>query len=143
MYNYGIESTNMNIYINSTKGKDEAISGLVTLGDFVYVSGQYGQGDTIDEQTRSACSQIQKQLDLMKLKMHHVLKTTIYVTDFSLKDRVLKIYQSYFEAPYPASTVIQVDGLGQGVHVCIEAQAIDTTRFERQESKSCDDCQEC
>ena len=114
----------MNIYINSTKGKDEAISGLVTLGDFVYVSGQYGQGDTIDEQTRSACSQIQKQLDLMKLKMHHVVKTTIYVTDFSLKDRVLKIYQSYFEAPYPASTVIQVDGLGQGVHVCIEAKLL-------------------
>lgn len=128
----------MNIFLNSTKGNDEAISGLVTLGDFVYISGQYGKGDTVAQQTHSACVQIQEQLALMKLKMHHIVKTTIYVTDYSIKDIVLKTYQSYFEAPYPASTVVQVEGLGENVQVCIEGLAIDTSRYENQQ-RTCSD----
>lgn len=131
----------MNIFLNSTKGKEEAISGLVSLGDFVYISGQYGKGDDVIAQTRSACRQIQEQLQHMKLCMYHIVKTTIYVTDFSDKEKVLKEYQTFFEAPYPAATVVQVDGLGDDVKVCIEGMAIDTRRFEKQQA--CSDCADC
>ena len=124
----------MNIFINSTKGKDQAISGSVTLGDFVYISGQYGKGNTIIQQTEYACSQIQKQLTSIHLKMHHVVKTTIYITDFNFKEEVLKTYQKFFEAPYPASSIVEVAGLGKGVQVCIEAMAIDTTKYEKIQS---------
>lgn len=133
----------MNIYLNSTKGNEDAISGLVTLGDFVYISGQYGKGTSIEQQAHSACMQMKKQLELMKLQMHHVVKTTIYLTDFSVKDVVLKEYQKFFEAPYPASTIVQVDGLGKDTHVCIEGLAIDTTRFEQAQSQTCTDCENC
>ncbi len=138
----------MNIFLNSVGTVDGCVSQAVNLGDFVYVSGQIGRGDTIEEQTVTACNSIIDILSQMDLRMDHVVKITVYLKDINQKDAFLSIYQNFVEAPYPAATFVQVDNLPENSLVQIEAYAISTLRYEQASKQSgcghdCDSCGGC
>ena len=48
----------MNVFLHGKNIQDECISNIVSLGDFVFVSGQIGQGQTIEQQARTACEKL-------------------------------------------------------------------------------------
>lgn len=123
-------------------------SPAVKLGDFVYVSGQLpiNQENKIDEtielQTKACLENMKNLLASQNLELRHVVKTTVYMTDLNDFEKFNEIYASYFQAPYPARSCVQVASLPKGAKVEIEALVIDTLVYEAQMANhSCNGCQ--
>lgn len=138
----------MNVFLNSTRVKDGCISSAVSLGDFVYVSGQTGEGDTIEEQTIIVCNKLIDVLSDLDLELRHVVKLTVYLNDLANKEAFLNVYKNFVEAPYPAATIVQVDHLENDAMITVEALAINTLRYEKASRDSgcthdCDSCSGC
>lgn len=134
----------MNIFLKSKNIKDECISDIVSLGDFVYISAQFGQGNTIQKQTRSALEDVVSCLQEFNMAMHHLVKATVYLTDLEGKQPFLDVYKTYFEAPFPACSIVEVSRLEHDAKVAIEAVAINTLRYEKEmKDHSCKDCAGC
>ena len=134
----------MNVFLHGKNIQDECISNIVSLGDFVFVSGQTGQGQTIEQQARTACEKLDGQLSLMHLEIRHIVKTTIYLKHLEDREVFLQVYKQFFEAPYPACTIIGVDHLQEDALVQIEAFALNTLRYEKSMKDShCSDCGGC
>ena len=115
-------------------------SSAVKLGDFVYVSGQLplnpetGEvvGTTIEEQTHQVMKNMRVVLQEMGLDFHHIVKTTIFMSDLNDFDKLNEVYGSYLEEPYPARSCVQVARLPKDVKVEIECIVIDTLMYEQQ-----------
>lgn len=86
----------MNVFLHGKNIQDECISNIVSLGDFVFVSGQIGQGQTIEQQARTACEKLDGQLSLMDLEMRHIVKTTIYLKHLEDRATFLDVYKQFF-----------------------------------------------
>jgi 2-iminobutanoate/2-iminopropanoate deaminase len=87
-------------------------------GDIFFVSGQVG----VDPATKQASSDIKTQtiqvLDNLKgvlasegLALDQVVKTTIFITDIDDFAVVNEVYETYFNAPRPARSTVQVAAL--------------------------------
>ncbi len=134
----------MNIFLKGRDIKEDCISNVVSLGDFIFVSGQCGQGVTIEEQTELAINKVIKQLASFDLECRHIVKTNIYLKDLQMKPMVLELYKKYFEAPFPACSIVGVDQLEQDAMIMIDAFAINTLRYENKiKESSCGNCHGC
>ena len=109
----------------------------LSIGDFVFVSGQIGidvkegvlkQG--VEAQARQALENMKAILDARGLEMRHVVKTTVFLADMNDFNAVNAVYGAYFVEPYPARSAVQVGALPKGALVEIEAYAIDTRALE-------------
>lgn len=137
----------MNPFLNSAglQKNSNCISSAVSLGDFVYVSAQTGQGDTMDEQAFSAINNLLDVVSEFGIEMRHIVKFTVYLTDITKKDEFLNVYSKFIEAPYPACTIVEVSRLENDAMIAIEGFGMNTTRYEKaQRESSCShDCSEC
>ncbi len=135
----------MNVFMNAKQIKDGCISEAVSLGDFVYVSAQTGQGSSIEEQAISACHQLFTILEDFGLSSRHIVKTTVFLKDIHNRDAFLSMYKTMFEAPYPACSIVAVSDLEKEAMVGIEAFAINTLRYEKEMKNACcsQDCDSC
>lgn len=121
----------------------DCVSSLVQLGDFFYVSGQNGKGETFHDQCLYACYAFQDVLSEFHLRFDHVLKFTVYLCDITLRDEFLRVYENFAEQPWPALTVVESPNLPDGSMVCIEGCGVNTLRHERPHDGSyCEDCDE-
>ena len=137
----------MNIFLKSA-GKQEGmscVSNMVQLGDFFYVSGQHGQGETIQEQTITAINKLIDVLSNFGLQLHHVVKFTVYLKDIQDKEAFLSTFKNFLDEPYPACTIVEVSHLEKDAMVCIEGLGVNTLRHEEQmQHSSCShDCSSC
>ncbi len=101
-------------------------------GNMVFVSGQIpvnpatGEMPTdIAEQARQALTNLQNVLTAAGLGMKNVIKTTVFLADLKDFAAVNAVYESFFLAPYPARSCVQVAGIPKGALVEIECIAID------------------
>lgn len=110
-----------------------AISLGIRVGDLVFVSGQaavdeHGQtvgGDDFDAQARQAFANLATVLAHAGTGLEHVVKVTIFVTDMSVIDQVVRLRREYFTVPYPADTIAQVTSLASpDWQIEIEAVAV-------------------
>jgi len=98
----------------------------------IYVSGQLPvtptdgqrQLDSIEEQTRQALENVAAVLRAAGSSLNHVVKTTVYVSDIELWDRVNKVYASFFGDHRPARAVVPTRELHYGHQIEIEAVAV-------------------
>jgi len=98
----------------------------------VYVSGQLpvdlvsGERvtESIEAQTRQALANVAAILQGAGSGLEHVIKTTVYISDISLWDRVNAVYAEEFGAHKPARAVVPTRELHFGFQVEIEAVAI-------------------
>jgi 2-iminobutanoate/2-iminopropanoate deaminase len=98
----------------------------------VYVSGQLPvdpvsgdqKDDSIEEQTRQTLENVEAVLRAAGSDLDHVLKTTVYVSDIALWDRVNDVYASFFGEHRPARAVVPTRELHHGFQVEIEAVAV-------------------
>lgn len=137
----------MNIFLKSA-GKQEGmpcVSNMVQLGDFFYVSGQHGQGETIQEQTITAINKLIDVISNFGLQLHHVVKFTVYLKDIQDKEAFLSTFKNFLDEPYPACTIVEVSHLENDAMVCIEGLGVNTLRHEEQmQHSSCShDCSSC
>ncbi len=146
------------MFLQAIKAKNgpEAIgpySPGVKLGDFVYLSGQLGidpkTGDLvvggIKEQTTQVFENIKALLAEIDLALHHVVKTTVFLSDLAEFAAMNEVYGSYFLEPYPARSTVQVAALPKGAKVEIECLVLDTLAYEGGTCNSCcsQDCEGC
>jgi len=107
----------------------------------VYVSGQLPvdptgsdgaapQRATIEVQTRQALDNVAAVLQAAGSDLDHVLKTTVYVSDIELWDRINAVYASFFGDHRPARAVVPTRDLHYGYQVEIEAIAVQTERLQ-------------
>ena len=107
----------------------------------VYVSGQLPvnptgadgaphERATIEAQTRQALDNVAAVLRAAGFDLDHVLKTTVYVSDIELWDRVNAVYASFFGDHRPARAVVPTRDLHYGYQVEIEAIAVQAERFQ-------------
>jgi 2-iminobutanoate/2-iminopropanoate deaminase len=103
----------------------------IVHGGVVYVAGQLPidpqaveqRMGSVEEQTERALRNLGVILEAAGSNLDRVLKTTVYVTDIRLWDRVNAVYARVFGQHRPARTVVPVSELHHGVLVEIEAVA--------------------
>lgn len=135
----------MNTFLNSSgKQSENGFSKAVCLGDFVYVSAMNGYGETIEEQTITACNRILEAIGDWGLRMDHMVKFTVFLKDISLKQKFIESFKYFLEEPFPAVSIVEVSNLDDNSLVSIEAYGINTLRYEKQASHSCSsNCSSC
>jgi len=106
-------------------------SQAIVHNDIVYVSGQLPidplTGEkrigTIEEQAEQALKNVAEILKASGSDLNQVVKTTIYVSDIELWDRVNKVYARFFSEHRPARSVVPTRKLHYGFQIEIEAIA--------------------
>ena len=95
-----------------------------------YFSGQIGlEPGTMNMKSdfKSQLEQILKNIDGLlesqNLKRDNIIKTTVFLTDLQKFGQVNTAYESYFKAPYPARSTVQVSALPKGAEIEIEVVA--------------------
>src|SRR6056297_961227 len=103
----------------------------VTHMGLVFVSGQLpvdphkgpGAVGSIEDQTTQVLSNLEAVLTAAGCRKQDVLKTTVYIADISLWDRVNEVYAQFFGSHRPARAVVPSRELHFGYQVEIEAIA--------------------
>ncbi len=106
-------------------------SRAVWAGDILYLAGQLGIDPATNKlveggagpETEQLMKGIVAVLGAAGLSMANVIKSNVYLTDVNDFAAMNKIYETYFEAPYPARTTVAVAALPGGAHVEIEVVA--------------------
>ncbi|MDR1990654.1 MAG: RidA family protein [Acidobacteriaceae bacterium] len=95
------------------------ISGQVPLDP---VSGVMVDG-TIEEQTSRVLNNIGALLAAAGLTFRHVTKTTVFLADMNDFAAMNRIYQTFFDEPYPARSTVQAARLPRDARIEIDAIA--------------------
>jgi 2-iminobutanoate/2-iminopropanoate deaminase len=96
------------------------LSGSIPLDP---VSGQLVEGG-IKEQTTRVLENIKALLGAAGADFSHVVRTTVFMIDLGEFAAMNEIYASYFAAPYPARSTVQVVKLPRDVKVEIDLIAV-------------------
>jgi 2-iminobutanoate/2-iminopropanoate deaminase len=106
-------------------------SQAMVYNGIVYISGQLPivpeTGEkilgSIEEQTAQVMKNLAAILKAAKSDLKRVLKTTVYVSDISLWDKVNAVYKEFFGSHRPARAVVPTRELHYGFQIEIEAIA--------------------
>ncbi len=105
-------------------------SQAILVGDTLYVSGnipvnpQSGEvSDGIVEQSKQVFENMKAVLASADMDFSNVVKTTAFLTDLSNFATFNEIYASYFVAPFPARSCVEVSKLPKNVLVEVECIA--------------------
>ena len=96
------------------------LSGSIPLDP---VSGQLVEGG-IKEQTTRVLENIKGLLAAAGTDFEHVVRTTVFMVDLGEFAAMNEVYASYFSAPYPARSTVQVVKLPRDVRVEIDVIAV-------------------
>lgn len=106
-------------------------SQAVTVGDFVYCSGQIGLDPKTGELVKGVKKQTEQALKNLKSVLEEaggdlktVMKTTIFLADMNDFQVVNEVYGEHFKDHKPARSTVAVAALPKGALVEIEAFAI-------------------
>lgn len=112
------------------------------VGDLLFISGQAGYGDDgkivapgdFDSQAALAFSNLERALRAGGSSLRNVVKVTIFLTDMSYFDRIVRLRERHFTPPYPADTIVEVRSLySKDAMIEIEAIAIADDAVERKQ----------
>ena len=120
-------------YIFSEKGPKPAghYSPALIHNGIIYVSGQLPvvpgstsrEIGTIEEQFEQVLDNLSSILESAGSDLEHVLRTTVYISDIDLWDKVNAVYTKRFGDHKPARTIVPTRDLHYGYHVEIDAIA--------------------
>jgi len=104
----------------------------IVNNNVVYVSGQLPIDPqsrekwvgSIEEQTEQALKNLSEVLKAANSDLGQVIKTTVYISDIGLWDRVNAVYARFFSEHRPARAVVPTRDLHYGFQIEIEAIAI-------------------
>jgi 2-iminobutanoate/2-iminopropanoate deaminase len=107
-------------------------SPAVKAGNMLFLSGSIpldpATGQLVDggitEQTTRVLENIKGLLAAAGADFHHVVRTTVFMIDLSEFAAMNEVYATYFAAPYPARSTVQVARLPRDVRVEIDVIAI-------------------
>ena len=86
-------------------------------------TGNFAEGG-IKEQTRQSLINAQNILREAGTDLHHVVKTTVFLSDMDNFAAMNEVYAEFFQQPYPARSAVAVKTLPKGALVEIECIAV-------------------
>ena len=106
-------------------------SQAIVHDNVVYISGQLPidpvtgemRLSSIEEQTEQALKNVAEILKAAGSDIDSVIKTTVYISDIQLWDRVNDVYSKFFGEHRPARAVVPTRNLHHGSNIEIEAIA--------------------
>ena len=107
-------------------------SQAIEAGGMVFASGQVPIDPATDqfveggikEQTRQSLTNAQNILREAGTHLHHVVKTTVFLSDMDNFAAMNEVYAEFFQQPYPARSAVAVKTLPKGALVEIECIAV-------------------
>ena len=107
-------------------------SQAIEAGGRVFASGQVPIDPATDqfveggikEQTRQSLTNAQNILREAGTDLHHVVKTTVFLSDMDNFAAMNEVYAEFFQQPYPARSAVAVKTLPKGALVEIECIAV-------------------
>ena len=107
-------------------------SQAIEAGGMVFASGQVPIDPATDqfveggikEQTRQSLTNAQHILREAGTDLHHVVKTTVFLSDMDNFAAMNEVYAEFFQQPYPARSAVAVKTLPKGALVEIECIAV-------------------
>ena len=107
-------------------------SQAIEAGGMVFASGQVPIDPATDqfveggikEQTRQSLINAQNILLEAGTDLHHVVKTTVFLSDMDNFAAMNEVYAEFFQQPYPARSAVAVKTLPKGALVEIECIAV-------------------
>ena len=118
----------------STKNATAAIgpySQGLKVGNLVFVSGQIPvnpetgvMAEGIEAQAKQSLTNLQNILKEAGFSLNNVVKTTVFLSDLNDFATVNAVYETFFTAPYPARSCVQVAGIPKGAKIEIECIAV-------------------
>ena len=106
----------------------------IHIGDMLFISGQICidpatgklNNQDIQEETHQVMHNLRAILEASDMSFHHVVKTTIFITDMNRFSEVNEIYGKYFDtnSTFPARETVQVSALPKFVNVEISMIAV-------------------
>ena len=103
----------------------------IVIGNTVYVSGQIPvdpktglMAETVEEQAHQVFRNLTGVLAEAGMTLDDVVKTAVFLADLGDFGTVNAIYESYFKAPYPARSCVQVAAIPKGAKLEIECIAV-------------------
>lgn len=101
------------------------------VGDRVVTAGQIGldpesgqlEDDDFTSEARRTLENVLAVVEEGGGDASSVIQTTVYLTDLDYYDQVNSLYESYFEEPYPARSLVEVRSLPRGARIEIQAEA--------------------
>lgn len=98
--------------------KPYLLSQGIRHGEVLFISGQAGYDDRgkivaggFRAQGERAFANLRRALEAGGSRLDRVVKVTIFVTDMSHFNEVVELRRTYFTAPYPADSIVEVKGL--------------------------------
>jgi enamine deaminase RidA (YjgF/YER057c/UK114 family) len=84
----------------------------VRHGDLIFCSGVIGQGETAEEEFRSAWKSLGETLAAAGVGYEDIVDSTLYIVDLQQNAATMaKVKDEFIKAPYPASTWIGISEL--------------------------------
>lgn len=103
----------------------------LSAGNLVFVSGQIPlnpatgtMAETVEEQAAQSLNNVKNILAADGLTMANVIKTTVFLSDLADFAAVNKVYETFFSAPFPARSCVEVAAIPKGAKVEIECIAV-------------------
>jgi 2-iminobutanoate/2-iminopropanoate deaminase len=87
------------------------------------VTGEMVTGDIVEQATR-VLDNIGALLQAAGAEFRHVVKTTVFLADMNEFTAMNAVYATYFTAPYPARSTVQVARLPRDCRLEIEVIAV-------------------
>ena len=105
-------------------------SQAIAANNMVFTSGQIpvnpltGEiSEGIEAQANQVFTNIKNLLEASGTSIDKVVKTTVFISDMNNFAQVNKIYETYFTAPYPARSCVEVSRLPKDVLIEVEVIA--------------------
>lgn len=115
---------------NAPKAIGPYSQGLVS-GNLVFVSGQIPidpktgiMPESVEEQAKQVLKNLTGVLAEEGLTMKNVIKTVVFLADLADFQTVNAIYETFFSAPFPARSCVQVAAIPKGAKLEIECIAV-------------------
>jgi 2-iminobutanoate/2-iminopropanoate deaminase len=106
----------------------------ILAGDMLFISGQICidpstgalQNQDIQQETHQVMHNLRSILTAADMSFHHVVKTTIFITDMNRFSEINEVYGKYFDSnsSFPARETVQVSALPKFVNVEISMIAV-------------------
>ena len=106
-------------------------SQALRTGNMMFVSGQIPidpatglMAEDVKAQATQSLTNLKNILEAEGLTMKNVIKTTVFLSDLADFAAVNEVYATFFEAPYPARSCVEVCAIPKGAKVEIECIAV-------------------
>ena len=106
----------------------------ILAGDMLFISGQICidpstgalMNQDIQQETHQVMHNLRSILTAADMNFHHVVKTTIFITDMNRFSEINEVYGKYFDSnsSFPARETVQVSALPKFVNVEISMIAV-------------------